>query len=81
MKPKVAHIINATSDGLTPAILFALMRKIRTRNEHFCAGGSALIFALVVQELYGGTKVALRNDPLAGPGVKGPRIAIANYKT
>lgn len=68
MKPKVDHILNATSDGLTPAFLVALMRKTGTCNEHFCAGSSGLIFALVEQELYGGMKVAILNDPLAGRG-------------
>lgn len=78
--------LNPTIDGFATAEAIRPLRKIRTTNEHYHAGGGGIIVARVIGELgrhartlylAGGPTGRILDDLLARAGIDAQRIAIA----
>jgi 6-phosphofructokinase 2 len=88
MKPIVTLSLNPAVDGASEADVVRPTRKIRTSNERYDPGGGGINVARVIAELghpvlpvylAGGSTGGILDDMLAGRGISGRRVRIADH--
>jgi 6-phosphofructokinase 2 len=88
MKPIITLTLNPTIDGSASADVIQPLRKIRTTDERYHAGGGGINVARVINELggkaralylAGGATGAILDDLLGSTGIDTQRIAIKGY--